>query len=883
MAIEFGHVRYISRSKSGNAILSAAYIGRGKLIDDRTGRIFDFRHRGPVAFNDVLLPAGADRKFENPSLLWNLVEITERRKDSQVAKEVVIALPKPGEISHDHRIEMVRSFAEKHFAAKGLAVQVSIHGPSPKEPDGENWHAHILATTRYMTENGLGAKATGLQPEIKRGYLGRPFVPEGEGWSALWRDHQNNYFAEHGIDISVDPPAIKSSRLGGASLVRFDKGKVEVHRKTLRSQNTEASRDPAQVLAALVRNNATFTERDVDRFLQKHLADKPIDREPVKRAVLALAIPLHEPGTGTPAGRYTAASVRDMEQRVLREADGVVKTRHHTIRPTRSDRINGLYPDQLKAYQYAAEPRSLTLLTGRAGTGKSFSLNAIREALSDSGYQVRGLGPTNQVAEQLRAQGFNGARTVHAELFVLTNRRIQWTGRTAVVIDEAAMLSTPIMAEVMAHANKAGARVILAGDDRQFSAVAAPGGMFRELAERFGSVEVTKVVRQRVDWQRQASEDLSEGRYGDALQAYQDHHAIHWTAKQEYAKASLVTHWAADSLAAPNDRRFVLTYTNADVNELNGALRKARIDRGEIAAGTEFISKHGKAEYSVGDRVQFTGTLRSAEISNGNVGTIIEIRDGRLYAELDGSGRRVDWKPIEFDGFRHGYAGTIYKGQGRTLDRAYVLHTWHMSAQASYVALTRHTKEVSLYVSRAVAPDMAALTRQMARVEEKGSSLQWTTADEVAPVRSEIAAVLEQSKPQEQVVDKPKGRSAIAQAVEAYRVTSRPQSDLEVWAREIARGNLDFEETLEAMVSVDLERDKSGASFSEIEARLGHKLMDAINKFERLEAGVEPAAKRDWGTPTVRPSVEPLLEASRKFAQQQASVPARDLDRDVAD
>ena len=83
------------------------------------------------------------------------------------------------------------------------------------------------------------------------------------------------------------------------------------------------------------------------------------------------------------------------------------------------------------------------------------------------------------------------------------------------------------------------------------------------------------------------------------------------------------------------------------------------------------------------------------------------------------------WNPLEFDGFRHGYAGTIYRGQGQTLDATYVLHSVHWRAPAAYVALTRQRESIKLFVAESIAPNERELAEQMGRKEERGASLRW--------------------------------------------------------------------------------------------------------------------------------------------------------------
>ncbi len=177
----------------------------------------------------------------------------------------------------------------------------------------------------------------------------------------------------------------------------------------------------------------------------------------------------------------------------------------------------------------------------------------------------------------------------------------------------------------------------------------------------------------------------------------------------------------------------MFAYTNKDVDALNAELRQVRRDRGELAGpDVRFATKHGPADFAPGDRVQFTDTDKRLHIYNGNTGTItgIDARTGQLTARLDG-GRAVSWSAEEFDGFRHGYAGTIYKGQGKTLDHTYLYHTAHWRSAPSYVALTRQRESAQVFVARETARDASHLAWQMARSEVKSASVAWATREEV--------------------------------------------------------------------------------------------------------------------------------------------------------
>ena len=212
---------------------------------------------------------------------------------------------------------------------------------------------------------------------------------------------------------------------------------------------------------------------------------------------------------------------------------------------------------------------------------------------------------------------------------------------------------------------------------------------------------------------------------------------IHWAGSPDGARAALVRRWAADSAADPGKARFVFAYTNVGVDELNRDLRRVRQARGELGTSTSFETKHGEHDFAVGDRVQFTGTDKTLNIYNGNAGVIRSIEGSRIVVCLDGKdGPLLAFDAAAFKDFRHGYAGTIYKGQGRTIDQTYLYHSEHWRSAASYVALSRHRETADLFVARQTAGDLNELARQMARRDERRAASQFFHGGEPGgPVR----------------------------------------------------------------------------------------------------------------------------------------------------
>jgi AAA domain-containing protein len=362
--------------------------------------------------------------------------------------------------------------------------------------------------------------------------------------------------------------------------------------------------------------------------------------------------------------------------------------------------------------------------------------------------------------------------------------------RTVLMVDEAAMIDTKLMAQVTAFANRAYAKLILVGDDRQLSSIDR-GGMFAVLKDRHGAAELSEVRRQSRNDDRRAAELMAEGNFHDALARYDEKGGIKWTRTQEQAQAALVRKWAADTKADPSKTRFVFAYTNDDVDKINSAIRHVRRERGELGEDHKFATGRGQEAYAAGDRIQIVGTDKKRGLLNGHAGTIDKIEDTTIHLQLDGrEGRTIAFDAKEFNGFRHGYAGTIYKGQGRTLDQTYLYHSEHWRSAASYVALTRHRDQAEVFVARNTAPNLKELARQMARVDNRKAASHFYQSGDDSSERtaSEGAAKAETGKPVREFADRPSETSAAASAATAEAPPVRAAEKAASIAEPIATG-----------------------------------------------------------------------------------------------
>lgn len=492
-------------------------------------------------------------------------------------------------------------------------------------------------------------------------------------------------------------------------------------------------RDPGALLDSMTRQRATFTASDLDWTLAQRI-ESHSERAEFAAQILSRPeiVRLAAEGSGH---RYTTAAVLESEREVLRSVEELERSSHHEMSLAerasilKQAKYETISREQVRALRHATGPEGLALIDGQAGTGKSYVMSAIREMYELQGRRVIGLAPTNAVAQNMKDEGFVQARTIHSELFALDNLRSQWDRNTVIMIDEAAMIDTRNLGRLTAQARDAGAKVILIGDERQLSSIER-GGMFGVLKDRYGAAELTEVRRQRADDDRRAAQLMAKGNFGDALGSHEQKGGITWTATQSEAADALIEQWAMDHAADPMRSRFVFAYTNHDVGELNVALRAMRAERGELGPSTRFETKHGPADFAERDRIQFTGTDKRRGVYNGQVGIVQSIEGTSVSVMLDGKRKRVvTFDAGEFQDFRHGYAGTIYKGQGRTIDQTYLFHSEHWRAASSYVALTRHSQRTQLFVARDTAADMKDLACQMARFEDRRAASHFQESD----------------------------------------------------------------------------------------------------------------------------------------------------------
>jgi len=258
--------KVIGRSQGRSATASAAYQAAQKLEDKRTGAVFDYTRKRDVLHSEIVAPAGTPDWMRDRTQLWNAVETVEKRKDSQLARVLLLSLPH--ELTQAQRVDLVREFVSSEFVSRGMIADIALHAPD-REGDSRNHHAHVMLTMRELTGGGFGKKVREWNA-----------TEELEQWRADWASTINHHLeraghaarvdhrslADQGLDREPEPKqgpvATEIERQGRASHAGDDRRAAQV-------RNAERE----QIAAELTAVRAEIIDLDEER--RKRQAQEP--------------------------------------------------------------------------------------------------------------------------------------------------------------------------------------------------------------------------------------------------------------------------------------------------------------------------------------------------------------------------------------------------------------------------------------------------------------------------------------------------------------------------------------------------------------------------------------------------------------------------------
>ncbi|ARM11059.1 MULTISPECIES: Ti-type conjugative transfer relaxase TraA [Rhizobium] len=695
--------------------------------------------------------------------LWNAVETFENRADAQLARELIIALPEEltraenvalvrefvrdnftakGMVAdwvyhdkdgnpHVHLMTTLRPLTEEGFGLKNVPVLGEDGKPllvvTPDRPNG-----------RIVYKLWAGDKET------------------MKAWKIAWADTANRHLALAGHEIRLDGRSYAEQGLDGIaqkhlgpekaalSMKGRERGFASAHLARRQEMADRLLADPELLLTRLGNERSTFDERDIAKALHRYV-DDPVDFANIRARLMASdeLVMLKPQEIDAETGKTTEPAVftiRDMlrieyemaqSAKVLSERRGFGVSERHVDAAIESVEAQDpqqrfrLDPEQVDAIRHVTADDGIAAIVGLAGAGKSTLLAAARVAWESQGRRVIGAALAGKAAEGLEDSSGIRSRTLASWELTWANGRETLHRGDVMVIDEAGMVASQQMARVLKIAEEAEVKVVLVGDAMQLQPIQA-GAAFRAITERIGFAELAGVRRQREEWARDASRLFARGEVEKGLDAYAQHGRLveaetrqevidrivaDWTEARREAIGRSVAEGRDGSLRG--DELLVLAHTNADVKRLNEALRSVMTQEGALGESRSFRTERGAREFAAGDRIIFLENARFIEprarrlgpqyVKNGMLGTVVSTGDAKgevlLSVRLD-NGSKVVFGEDSYGNVDHGYAVTIHKSQGVTVDRTFVLATGMMDQHLTYVSMTRHRDRVDLYAAK---------------------------------------------------------------------------------------------------------------------------------------------------------------------------------------
>lgn len=341
------------------------------------------------------------------------------------------------------------------------------------------------------------------------------------------------------------------------------------------------------------------------------------------------------------------------------------------------------------------------VVVGQAGTGKTLALAAARVSWETSGFEVLGTSLSARAARNLADGAGIESKTLAKLLSGVASGVVEVGPGHVVVVDEAGMVGTRDLARLIEVTHAADAKLVLVGDPRQLPEIEA-GGTLAALVSRIGATELTQNRRQVDRSDRFALAALRQGRSEVALATYERAGRVHTAASLREAQVALVGSWTA---AFEEGRDAVmLAVARQEVAALNELARAQLRQTGLL--GLDVLESGGRG-FALGDRVVCLRNDRRLEVLNGMTGTVARPLGAGLIVSTGDGERFLPASYLEAGHLDYGYAQTVHKAQGLTVERAYVLATEALTKEAGYVALSRASGGSELFVALGEGADEA--------------------------------------------------------------------------------------------------------------------------------------------------------------------------------
>ena len=541
----------------------------------------------------------------------------------------------------------------------------------------------------------------------------------------------------------------------------FDKVNQLADRTNQVEKLPEQPKDGVDIVNELTVQNATFTKIQALHQTALDGQGKLSGQQTLDRAELVLSVENGAVSLGIvtrdqaaasnqkSGDRYTTEAVLKMEKEMLLTAGTLAQKEGFEVDQANVKEFaqtKGLSVQQTAALEHLTKPNHAAVLQGWAGAGKSYLLDAARQSWQAEGFEVRGASLSNAAAQNLQSEAGIKSTSIAKLQFDLAQGDVQLTNKTVLVLDEAGMVGTRQMADLVQKCEQAGAKIVLVGDTNQLQPIEA-GAAMRAIGERIGIVELNEVRRQTNQIDKDIAADFRFGRAGDALQKIDDLGRLKVEKNMDVAQDKAVANFLKDR--DEGKISLLIAATRAEVSHLNQKVRaelqaSGSVSREQMACPTS----QGYRNFSEGDRVVFGQKHNfggrgneSKTVINGSTGTVSQAfeDDGKptLTVTLDKSGQTVKVDLTEFSKIDHGYATTAHKSQGATVDKVHAVIGEQTGKEWSYVAASRNRESVQIYTTadhyqraeKGIEKVISDLEKGMAKSQAKDFAIDYKAAE----------------------------------------------------------------------------------------------------------------------------------------------------------
>lgn len=495
--------------------------------------------------------------------------------------------------------------------------------------------------------------------------------------------------------------------------------------------------------AVITQAQGLLGARQIERLMDSSLQDRQKDTGPLGLLRLRhLADGNSSTSNGSDQRRrdvpiYTSREMLAIEQSILQAA---IQRSHDGLHCVSA--LPGLASapflsiEQTQALHHLTESSgAVQVLRGLAGTGKSTLLAAAKVAWEAQGMQVLGAALAGKAADSLQLGSNIPCQTLHSLIHGLTMGEQSLAAHSVLVIDEAAMVGSRQLKQILDLVHAAGAKVVLVGDAQQLQPIEA-GGMFRCLADALGASDLQEIRRQVNVEDRQFIHRLVKGQIQDTLEDLDARHLLSSCPARSVHQV-MVHDWSTHFEPDQPDKNLMLAGTRSDAHQLNLLARLALQEKGLLGAEMPVATETGPREMAIGERIMFTRNNRPLGVRNGQTGTLVGCELSlagipQLTIRTDAN-KMINVDTAAYGHLDYGYAVTLHKAQGQTVDHVWVLLSESMADREwTYVAASRHRQTLKVFAAEESIDEIRSLM-QVSR--EKRSSLDYV----VVATESDIA------------------------------------------------------------------------------------------------------------------------------------------------